>query len=224
MSEGWIKIHRRMLKNPVVMKDSDHLALWVFLLLNASHVVHNSIFDGKKIKLKPGELISGRSKIALALDVSESKVERILKLFKSELMIRQRSSTKSRLISIINWESYQISEQQSEQQPDNKRTTSGQQANTIQEYKELKNGKNGEEYSAFRKKIFTDGRYYEGIRINWRVTDDQLNRMLDDFELSAVARGKDHKDYAAYREHFHNWGASRFTEYLAPITKTPMVH
>lgn len=227
MSEGWIKIHRRMLKNPVVMKDSDHLSVWLYLLLNASHVVHFSVFDGKKTKLKPGELITGRSKIALALGLSESKVERILKLFKTELMVRQRSSTKSRLISIINWENYQISEQQSGQQANNNRTTSEQQPDTIQEYKELKNDKNGKkEESAFREKIFTDQAYYELLAMNWRLTDAQIKAMLNDFEMSLEGNSRHHADYAAYKGHFHNWAATKWTQYstAGQVTKIEMVH
>ena len=31
--EGWIKLHRKMLDNPIVCKDSDYLAVWIYLLL-----------------------------------------------------------------------------------------------------------------------------------------------------------------------------------------------
>ena len=89
--------------------------------------------------LKPGQLITGRKSIALALHIDESKVERILKSLKSEQQIEQQTSSKNRLISITNWEFYQQSEQQNEQQVNNKRTTSEQQVNTN---KNIKNDKN----------------------------------------------------------------------------------
>ena len=115
-AEGWIKLHRKLLDNPVTMKDTDHLAVWIYLLLNASHNEHPALFKGEKITLKPGQLITGRKSIALALHIDESKVERILKSLKSEQQIEQQTSNKNRLISITNWEFYQQSEQQSEQQ------------------------------------------------------------------------------------------------------------
>lgn len=115
-AEGWIKLHRKLLDNPVTMKDTDHLAVWIYLLLNASHNEHPALFKGEKITLKPGQLITGRKSIALALHIDESKVERILKSLKSEQQIEQQTSSKNRLISITNWEFYQQSEQQSEQQ------------------------------------------------------------------------------------------------------------
>lgn len=138
-AEGWIKLHRKLLDNPVTMKDTDHLAVWIYLLLNASHNEHPALFRGEKIMLKPGQLITGRKSIALALHIDESKVERILKSLKSEQQIEQQTSSKNRLISITNWEFYQQSEQQNEQQVNNKRTTSEQQVNTN---KNIKNGKN----------------------------------------------------------------------------------
>jgi hypothetical protein len=121
------------------MKDTDHLAVWIYLLLNASHNEHPALFKGEKITLKPGQLITGRKSIALALHIDESKVERILKSLKSEQQIEQQTSSKNRLISITNWEFYQQSEQQNEQQVNNKRTTSEQQVNTN---KNIKNDKN----------------------------------------------------------------------------------
>lgn len=138
-AEGWIKLHRKLLDNPVTMKDTDHLAVWIYLLLNASHNEHSALFKGEKIILKPGQLITGRKSIALALHIDESKVERILKSLKSEQQIEQQTSSKNRLISITNWEFYQQSEQQNEQQVNNKRTTSEQQVNTN---KNIKNDKN----------------------------------------------------------------------------------
>ena len=119
---GWIKLHRKMLNNPVVMKDADHLALWVYLLLKATRVVHNSIFDGKNVQLKPGQLIIGRRVISHDTGIHESKVQRILKTFESEHLFKQQTSSKSRLISISKWSEYQISEQVFEQQVNNKRT------------------------------------------------------------------------------------------------------
>lgn len=51
--DGWIKLHRKLLDNPVVTKDSDHLAVWIYLLLNATHREVDVLFGGKRITLKP---------------------------------------------------------------------------------------------------------------------------------------------------------------------------
>jgi hypothetical protein len=127
---GWIKLHRKMLDNPIVCKDSDHLAVWTYLLLNATHKEHPAVFGKEKITLMPGQLITGRIAISQKLRVSESKVQRILSAFESEHQIEQQTGNKNRLISIISWSDYQDSEQQDEPQMNNKRTTDEQQMNT----------------------------------------------------------------------------------------------
>ena len=140
---GWIKLHRKILGNPIIMKDSDHLAVWTYLLLNATHAEYPALFKGQKIMLQPGQLLTGRKSIADKLKISESKVTRILNSFKSEQQIEQQTSNKNRLISILNWDLYQISEQQIETQVNNNRTTSEQQVNTNKNVKNIKNDKNG---------------------------------------------------------------------------------
>ena len=130
MSDGWVKAHRSMLENPVVSKDSDHLAVWMYLLLNATHKEQEKMFAGKKITLQPGQLITGRKKIAEEFKINESKVQRILKLFESEQQIEQQTSNANRLITIVNWSLYQGNEHQNEQPVNNQCTTNEQPVNT----------------------------------------------------------------------------------------------
>ena len=128
--EGWIKIHRKMLENPIICKDSDYLSVWIYLLLNATHKEIPALFKGEKITLHPGQLITGRKSMSNKLKISESKIYRIINEYKSEQQIEQQTSNKNSLITILNWNKYQQSEQQNEQQMNNKRTTTEQQLNT----------------------------------------------------------------------------------------------
>lgn len=128
--EGWISLHRKILDNPIVCKDSDYFSIWCYLLLNATHKEQDKMFANKRITLKKGQLITGRKKIAEQFSVSESKVQRILKKLEIEQQIEQQTCSANRLITILNWQSYQSSEQQNEQQVNNNRTTSEQQVNT----------------------------------------------------------------------------------------------
>ena len=137
--EGWIKIHRKMLENPIICKDSDYLSVWIYLLLNATHKEIPALFKGEKITLHPGQLITGRKSMSNKLKISESKIYRIINEYKSEQQIEQQTSNKNSLITILNWNKYQQSEQQNEQQMNNKRTTTEQQLNTD---KNVKNDNN----------------------------------------------------------------------------------
>ena len=105
---GWIKLHRKMLENPVVAKDSDYLSVWIYLLLNAEHDERTILFGGNKIILKPGQLITGRKSIAEFLQINESKVKRILIDFENDQQIDRQRSNKNSLISLKNWDKYQF--------------------------------------------------------------------------------------------------------------------
>jgi hypothetical protein len=140
--EGWIKLHRKVLENPIACKDSDYLAVWNYILLNATHREYPVVFSGERISLKPGQLITGRKVIAEKFKITESKVQRILKAFESEQQIEQRTSNENRLISVISWDEYQGIEQPSEQPVNNQRTTDEQPVNTNKNVKNVKNERN----------------------------------------------------------------------------------
>lgn len=140
--EGWIKLYRKMLDNPIITKDSDYLAVWIYLLLNATHKEYDVLFNGKRITLKKGQLLTGRKSIAEKLKIDENKVQRILKVLKNEQQIEQQTGNKNRLITILLWDKYQESEQQNEQQVNNNCTTTEQQVNTNKNVKNIKNDKN----------------------------------------------------------------------------------
>lgn len=161
--DGWIKLHRKVLENPIVCKDSDHLAVWAYLLLNATHKEYQTIFKGEKITLQPGQLITGRKTISEKLKISESKVKRILFAFESDQQIARERSNKNSLISILNWEKYQVTDQHDDQQVTSNRPASDQQVTTN---KNVKNDKNEKK-----------NRYGETVYL----TDEQYKRLIEDY-------------------------------------------
>jgi hypothetical protein len=142
MNTGWIKLHRKILDNPIVCKDPDYFTIWIYLLLNATHTEYDVIFKGKRRILKSGELLSGRKSISEKTKISESKVQRILKTFQNEQQIEQQTTNINRLISITKWDCYQITEQQHEQQLNNEGTTTEQRVNTNNNVNNIKKEKN----------------------------------------------------------------------------------
>ena len=147
--DGYIKVYRSMLEHPVICKDSEYFAVWCYLLLNATHKEQQVLFKGERIILKPGQLITGRIKIAEHFKISESKVQRILKVFENEQQIEQQISNKNRMITILKWNLYQCSEQQTEQQVNNNWTTTEQQLNTNKNDKNVKNERKNRERAFF---------------------------------------------------------------------------
>jgi len=206
--EGWIKLHRKTLENPIIMQDKEYLAVWIFLLLNATHSEYDTMFQGQRITLQKGQLITGRKIISKKLNISESKVQRILKTFEIEQQIKQQTTHQNRLISILNWEMYQQHEQQDEQQVNSKRTATEQQVNTNKKdnnTNNTKNGKNGinnrnaqnqEAQIHFAEFVSMTNTEYEKLVSTYGPNFvDQCIKKLDDYK---GATGKKYKsDYRA---------------------------
>lgn len=137
-NNGYIKLHRKIWENPWLHKPS-YLSVWIYLLTHATHKGYDVVFRGKRLTLKPGQLITGRKVISRVTKVPQTTVERILKVIEvQEGQIGQQKSTQNRLITIINWDKYQLRGQR----VDNKRTTSGQRVDTNKKVKNVKNVKN----------------------------------------------------------------------------------
>ena len=112
-----------MLDNPISNRPSWSW-VWVTLLLMANHDGTDSfIFNGKRVYLQAGQVLTGRKKLAKQTGVPESTIEDILRYLETEGQIRQQSNSKYRVITIQNWKTHQDS--------DSKATASRQPADTF---------------------------------------------------------------------------------------------
>ena len=137
MGEGYIKIHREILDH-WCYKDTEIFKLWMTLLMLATHKRRTTQKKGiKPVTLEPGQVLTSRLELARTTGGQPSKVERTLNWLESEQQIEQVKTRKYRIISILNWEKWQVREQLDEQLADNSRTTDGQLL-YIQEGKEVK--------------------------------------------------------------------------------------
>ncbi len=136
MSNGWIKLHRKILDNPI-SKRPTWAWLWVTLLLKANHSETKMIWNDHTIVLKEGQFITGRDALSEETGIHRSSIERILQFLENEHQIEQQKTTKYRLITILNWKDYQKEDSTSS----NKRATNEQQASTNKNDKKVKNEK-----------------------------------------------------------------------------------
>lgn len=203
MKQGYVKLYRKTLQNPVVMKDADHFAVWGYLLLKATHQEYTTLFGGKPIILKSGQLVTGRKKIARETGVEEHKVDRILKLFKSAHQIEQQAERYGSIITILNWDTYQNSEQQNEQRVSNERATSEQPVSTIQEQKNSNTKEQKEDiYCQERKEIIAymnemyGTSYRQDAKNTRKLIQARLNEgfTVDDFKTVIYKKGSQWKN------------------------------
>lgn len=201
-----IILSRKLKSKAFYSKDSEKVHLWVHLLMSANWSEREESLGGKPIICLPGQFTTGRKQLSDQTGICESKIERILTYFeKIEHQIEQRKTNTNRLISILNWPNYQISEQQIEQQVNNDRTTSEQQVNTLEEeeeYNNINNINNNIEKSEMKirkfnfKKSFLDLGVEEKIITDWMIvrknkkasnTETAFTKIKKQIEISGIS-------------------------------------
>jgi len=198
-----ILLSRKLKDKSFYSKDPEKVLLWVHLLLSANWKEREEYLGGKPYICLAGEFTTGRKQLSMQTGISESKIERILTYFeKIEQQIEQRKTSTNRLISILNWSTYQQSEQQNEQQVNNDRTTSEQQVNTLQSFKHLNNESFNSKESEIPilkfnfKKSFIDLGVEEKIITDWLVvrklkkganTETAFNKIKNQIEISKIS-------------------------------------
>ena len=110
MQNGYIKLHRQLLDNPIMSKPK-YLLLWITLLFMANYKEASIIFNNKKLIIPAGSFITGRDQLVKRTGLNRNFIERALKFFESEAQIEQQANPKFRMISITNWAAFQGNEQ-----------------------------------------------------------------------------------------------------------------
>lgn len=216
---GWIKLHKKLLENPI-FKKAEPLQLFMYCLLRANHDETKIIWNGKEEILEKGSFITGRKVLALATGQTESAVWKRLDSLRKMGMTTQKSNNKFTIVKVLNYCTYQGNENKKEQQSNNKVTTKEQQSNTDKNLrtKELKNKEKDLKYT-----------YAELVRL----TSAEYNRLVDEhgevfvkrcIEVLDCYKGANNKKYADDNRAIKNWVVKRVQEEQAkanPKSKIP---
>lgn len=135
--EGWISLHRKIRKNPI-FNDMELLRLWLICLTEATHKAREQIVGRQTVHLEPGEFVTGRFDLeqmynaGLKRDQQKSPktVWRWLEALENGDFLTIKTTNKFSIVSIRNWDKYQSSDHEFDQQVTNKRPTSDQQVTT----------------------------------------------------------------------------------------------
>ena len=138
--EGWVKLHRKLLESPVFQNEK-LLKVFVWCLLKASHTEHAELVGLQKVSLHPGQFVYGRHKAAEELKIKESTLYKYMMWLKNEEILNIQSNNKFSVVTVVNWELYQIDEPKSNSKSNSKGTTKEQQRNTNKNDKNDKNDK-----------------------------------------------------------------------------------
>lgn len=136
--EGWIMLHRKLLDNPI-FKNHKLLQVFIYCLLKASHKEHDQLVGDQMVKLKSGDLVTGRKAISIKTGLSEQNVRTALNRLEKLQKLTIRPTSKYSVISIVNWNTYQQTNQQvtNGQPTSNQQVTTNKNVNNDKECKEI---------------------------------------------------------------------------------------
>ncbi|MDG1996030.1 MAG: hypothetical protein P8J14_06030 [Emcibacteraceae bacterium] len=137
MSQGWICVHRQLLDNPI-FKNDKLFRVFMFCLLKASHTDHDQLVGDCIVKLKKGELVTGRDAISKATNLTPQNVRTALEKLKALGILTIKPTNKYSVIAMVSWDKYQ----QTNQQVTNSQPTSNQQVTTNNNVNNENNGNN----------------------------------------------------------------------------------
>jgi len=150
-NQGWVKLHRKLLDNPILSR-GQHLQVWITLLLLANHKPNTIIVDNKRTTLSKGQVLTSRKVISKMTNVPETTIERILNYLENEHQIGQQKTNKYRIITILNYTTYQGMGTKT----DNRWTTKGQRVDTNKNVLRMYKNVNKDKVKTFtNKKNFT---------------------------------------------------------------------
>lgn len=137
---GWIKLHRKCLDSGI-LQNRKLWTFWTWCLLKATHKEHTQVVGYQKVKLMPGQFIFGRKKASEELGMSEQMIRTALNSLKKSESLTIKTTNKYSVITIVNWDTYQVDQPTTNQQ-DNKQLTNNQPTtNHKQEGEEVKEDK-----------------------------------------------------------------------------------
>src|SRR5699024_8819330 len=130
---------------------------FIYCLMKASHCDRKQLVGKQFVELGKGQFVFGRKKAAIELNMKESTVRDYINLLQQDEVIQVNSTNKYSVISVVNWEVYQHTEDDDRQQNDSKMTAEGQQNDTNKNVKNVKNVKK----SASRSKLKFETHHFQ---------------------------------------------------------------
>lgn len=111
MSKGWICLHREIMDKAIWQTSTaEQKTILVTLLMMANHTKKEWEWKGKKFICEPGQFITSLESIARksGKDISIKNVRTALNKFEKYDFLANESTKTGRLITIVNWDKYQV--------------------------------------------------------------------------------------------------------------------
>lgn len=136
MENGWIKVHRKMTEWEWY-QDPNTCRLFLHLLLTVNH----KPMKWRGIEVPIGSKITSREKLSQETGLSQRQVRTALSHLESTNEVTKSTTSTHTLITVVNFEKYQVTDQVTDQRPTNERPSTDQRPTTNKNDKNDKNEK-----------------------------------------------------------------------------------
>lgn len=143
--DGWIKLHRTLLDKAIwKCSTANQKIILIVLLLMANHKENQWIWNGKKYKVNAGQFITSVKSIKekCGSGISVKNIRTALVKFENLDFLAIETANTGSLITIVNWELYQLDDSEVANQSANRWQTGGKRVATNKNDKNDKNDKN----------------------------------------------------------------------------------
>ena len=203
--DGWIKLHRKLLDNPIFQKE-ELLQLFIYCLLKANHEPNKIIFNGQETVIEKGQFVTGRDVLSKDLKKKPITTYKRLKILENLQILNIESNNRFSLVTVVNYGLYQSAEEKRNSKSNNKGTTREQQGNTNKNVKNDKNDKNKNKTLYAEFVSMTEIEYQKLVAEHG---EDATMRMIEILDNYKGAKGTKYKnDYRAIL----NWVIKRYLE------------
>ena len=189
MSEGWIKLHRSLIKWEW-FSDSKVSHLFLYILLNATH----NEYKWKGKVFTKGQMPFGRDKASIETGMSIQNIRTALKKLELTNEITIESSRQGTVITVVNWDKYQGDSDKPTDKSTNDQPTANQRLTTTKNDKNDKNDnkllkpkKNKASYSNNLVNLFSDDEIVTWLQETGTIT--QQDALYFKFEDDDLIRG-----------------------------------
>ena len=200
--EGYVKINRKLLEWGY-FSDGNVLKVFLFLLLRANHK-DNVVFGSKVLR---GQHVTSIRKISVNTDLSIKQVRLALNKLKKDHTIITRGTNKNTLVTIVKYDDYQKEDIKKGEQKANKGQSKDKQRATNNNDNNDNNEKNID-IEDFKIQ-YVGGRVYNAVKKNFKLNDQQIEELFQEFYIRQVTEGNISNSLLRYQRHFKYWLAKK---------------
>jgi len=109
MTEGWVSIYRQIFDNKD-LKDNNHLLIFIYMVVHASHKPTIVTYRRKKVVLKRGQLTVSIRDLCKRFNLTERKVRTILRNLETTQSLTHTLFKQLSVYTIVNYNKFQVND------------------------------------------------------------------------------------------------------------------